>query len=119
MDIDKVKEVFSDKEFVEIMLEKETPAQVQVELKKRGLDFSENDIIKMRDKINNHLENGTEPDELSLDQLDDVAEGESGSKPKILSCFLRIKTAMSEIAECACRARILASMARIPSQRGK
>ena len=75
MDANKVKEIFSDKAFAKSLLELESATQVQAELKKKGLDFSENDIMKIRDEISKNLENGTKPEELSLDQLDDVAGG--------------------------------------------
>ena len=75
MDANKIKEVFADQAYVKSLLEMETAAQVQTELKKKGLDLSEKDVMKMRDEIVKHVENGTTPEELSLDQLDDVAGG--------------------------------------------
>ena len=75
MDTNKIKEIFSDQAFVKSLLEKDTAAQVQAELKKKGIDLSEKEVMKMRDEIIKHTENGTKPEELSLDQLDDVAGG--------------------------------------------
>ena len=75
MDTNKIKEIFSDQAYVKSLLEMETAAQVQTELKKKGLDISEKEVMKIRDEVINHLENGTKPAELSLDQLDDVAGG--------------------------------------------
>jgi len=75
MDTNKVKEIFSDQAFVKRLFEMETPAEVQKTLKEKGLDFSEKDVMKLRDEIVKHVENGTKPEELSLDQLDDVAGG--------------------------------------------
>jgi len=75
MDANKIKEIFADQAFAKSLMEMETAAQVQAELKKKGLDLSEKDVMKMRDEIVKHVENGTKPEELSLDQLDDVAGG--------------------------------------------
>ena len=75
MDTNKIKEIFSDQAFVKSLLEKDTAAQVQAELKKKGIDLSEKEVMKLRDEIVKHTENGTKPEELSLDQLDDVAGG--------------------------------------------
>jgi len=75
MDTNKIKEIFADQAFVKSLLKMETAAEVQKALKEKGLDISEKDVLKMRDELNKHLENGTKPDELSLDQLDDVAGG--------------------------------------------
>ena len=75
MDANRIKEVFSDEAFVKSLLELENPAEVQAALKEKGIDLSESKIMEMRDQIAAHIENGTTPDELSLDQLDDVAGG--------------------------------------------
>ena len=78
MDTNKVKEVFSDQEFVKTLFQMETPAEAQKALKEKGLDFSEKDVLRLRDEIVKNIENGTTADELSLDQLDDVAGGSVG-----------------------------------------
>ena len=75
MDTNKIKEVFSDEEFVKKLFEMETPAEAQKALKEKGLDFSEKDVMNLRDEIVKHVENGIKPEEMSLDQLDEVAGG--------------------------------------------
>ena len=70
-----IKEVFSDEVFVGSLLELETPAEVQVALKGKGIDVSESEIISLRDEIIKQAQNISEGGELSLDQLDDVAGG--------------------------------------------
>jgi len=75
MNSNEIQKVLSDEVFVKSLMEMETTAEVQKALKLKGLDLSEKDILKIRDDVQKHLENGTKPDELSLDQLDDVAGG--------------------------------------------
>ena len=75
MDTNKVKEIFSDQAFMKSLFELETVAQVQAELKKKGLDVTEQDVMKLRDDIEKQIKNGKHQGEMSLDQLDDVAGG--------------------------------------------
>ena len=77
MDTKKMNEIFSDQAFTKSLLEMETVAQVQAELKKKGLDVTEQDVLKLRDDINKHVESKSNQGEMSLDQLDDVAGGAS------------------------------------------
>jgi len=77
MNTNKMKELFSDQAFVKKLTEMETAAQVQAELKKKGLDLSENDVVKIKEEINKHLKSGKKAEELSLEALDDVAGGSS------------------------------------------
>lgn len=72
MDEKRVKEVFSDESFVKGLMEKETSEDVQAALKEKGLDFSLEEIAKIRDGIVSGVANG---DELAMDQLEDVAGG--------------------------------------------
>ena len=75
MDTKKMNEIFSDQAFVKSLLEMETAAQVQVELKKKGLDVTEQDVLKLRDDIEKQIKNGKNQGEMSLEALDDVAGG--------------------------------------------
>ena len=75
MNNNEIQKVLSDEVFVKSLMEMETTTEVQKALKSKGLDLSEKDILKIRDDVKKHLENGTKPEELSLDQLDDVAGG--------------------------------------------
>jgi len=75
MDEQRMKEIFSDGAFVKELLDMETPAQVQMAFKGKGVNLTEAEVVQIRDQINKHIESGAISDELSLDQLDDVAGG--------------------------------------------
>jgi len=75
MDQKRMQEIFSDEVFVKGLLALETPAEVQAAMKEKGLDLSESEIMQIGEQINRRIENGTGSDELSIDQLDDVAGG--------------------------------------------
>ena len=75
MDQKRMQEIFSDEAFVKGLLALETPAEVQAAMKEKGLDLSESEIMQIGEQINRRIENGTGSDELSIDQLDDVAGG--------------------------------------------
>ena len=70
-----IKEVFSNEAFVKELLTLETPAQVQVALKEKDIDMTENEIIGIRDELAKLVEKAQSGEELSLEQLDDVAGG--------------------------------------------
>ena len=78
MDTKKLNELFLDQAFVKSLCELETAAQVQAELKKKGLDATEQDVMKLRESLIKQIENGKHQGEMSLDQLDDVAGGFGG-----------------------------------------
>ena len=88
MDTNKMREVFSDQAFVRSLMDLETATQVQAELKKKGLYLSEQEVIKVRDNIEKHIKNGADTDEMSLDQLDDVAGGVSNIAEFLTTEFL-------------------------------
>ena len=79
MDTNKMKEIFADQAFVKSLVVLETATQVQAELKKKGLDITEHDVVKLRDEINKLFQNRSKAEELSLNELDDVAGGVSAS----------------------------------------
>ena len=70
MDEKKVQEIFSDEAFVSSLMEMETAEQVQAAVKAKGLDLSIADI----EKVKAQLVSG-KTDELSADELEDVAGG--------------------------------------------
>ena len=70
-----VKEVFSDEVFVKSLLELETPLEVQAALQEKGIEMTESEILALRDEIEKLAERVRNGEELSLDQLDDVAGG--------------------------------------------
>ena len=94
MDTKKMNEIFSDQAFVKSLVGMETAAQVQAELKKKGLDISEQEVLKIKDEINKHLKSGKKAEELSLDALDNVAGGTilSIAPPHLIKTLQLIKT---------------------------
>ena len=75
MDEKSIKEVFSDEVFVKYLLELDTPAQVQAALSAKDIEMIETEIIALRDEIVRLLDKLQSGEELSVDQLDDVAGG--------------------------------------------
>jgi lactobin A/cerein 7B family class IIb bacteriocin len=79
MNEQRMKEIFSDEAFVKELFAMETPAQVQAALKEKGIDITETEVIRAKDLINERIQSGAAPErvseELSLEQLDDVAGG--------------------------------------------
>ena len=87
MNIEKMKEVFSDEAFVKGLFELESAAEVQAALKEKGIEFSEEEIISIRDFLlkvekgditKEQLEKWTvqlEDGELSEEELENVAGG--------------------------------------------
>ena len=69
MNEEKIKEVFSDKDFVESLLELETAEEVQSAISKKGIDLSISDIEVLRAQLVNNGE------ELSEEDLENVAGG--------------------------------------------
>ena len=87
MNVDKLKEVFSDEAFVKSLFELESAGEVQAALKEKGIEFSEEEIISIRDFLlkveesditKEQLEKWTvqlEDGELSEEELENVAGG--------------------------------------------
>mgnify|MGYP006333827911 CR=1 FL=1 len=87
MNMEKMKEVFSDEAFVKSLFELESAGEVQAALKEKGIEFSEEEIISIRDFLvkveegditKEQLEKWTvqaEDGELSEKELEIVAGG--------------------------------------------
>ncbi len=71
MDEKKIQEVLSDEAFVASLTDMDTAEEVQAALKNKGLEISSEDIVKVREL----LVNKSDSDELSADELEDVAGG--------------------------------------------
>jgi len=63
MDEKRIGEIFSDKVFVENLLEMDTPEEVQAALKEKGIEFTEEDVIHFRDVLLTKMAENL-PDEL-------------------------------------------------------
>ena len=73
-----IEKVFSDEAFVKSLLALEEPQDVQTALKEKGVEVSLEEVKQMGAQIAKAIEakqNGEETDELSFEQLDDVAGG--------------------------------------------
>ncbi len=75
MDESRVKEVFSDEEFVKGLMALEEPAEVQAALKEKGIEMTEDEVVQLRDVIVKLAEQAGENGELSLEQIDEAAGG--------------------------------------------
>ena len=75
MDEKRLKEVFSDEAFVKELLGLEEPMQVQELLKEKGIEFTEDEIIVLRDEIIRLFKKVEDGGELSLEQMDEAAGG--------------------------------------------
>ncbi len=75
MNVEKIKEVFSDEAFVEALVAKETPEEVQAMLLEKDIEVSVEDIIEAKDYIVKKIEQDEENFELSEEELEDVSGG--------------------------------------------
>lgn len=66
MDINKIKEVFNDKDFVTQLFNLDDDTQVQKALKGKGIDISLEDIDKIKDTIDRYENNQLSQQELDL-----------------------------------------------------
>ena len=74
MNIEKIKEVFSDEAFVKSLFELESAGEVQAALKEKGVELTEEEILGIRDLLGK-----VESDEISVEQLEQwAAQVESG-----------------------------------------
>ena len=77
MNEERIKEVFSDEEFVKELFSKETPEEAQAMLAEKEIDMSIDELVKIKDLVVAKLqasENG-ESFELTEEELGDVAGG--------------------------------------------
>ena len=77
MNEERIKEVFSDEEFVKELFSKETPEEAKALLEEKDIDFSVEDPIKLREIIIAKMEQqaSSEEGELGEDELKDVSGG--------------------------------------------
>ena len=72
MDETRIKEVFADEAFVKQLFSLETPEEAQAALKTKGIEISISELVDLKDRL---LRMTQEGDELSVEQLDNVAGG--------------------------------------------
>ncbi|MBQ7283387.1 MAG: class IIb bacteriocin, lactobin A/cerein 7B family [Oscillospiraceae bacterium] len=77
MNEERIKEVFSDEEFVKELFSKETPEEAQALLEEKDIDFSVEDIIKLREILLAKIEQQAsgEEGELGEEDLEEVSGG--------------------------------------------
>ena len=75
MNEERIKEVFSDEEFMKEFLSKETPEEAQELLAEKDIDVSVDDLCKLMDMLAAKSENPDEEMELDDEELEDVAGG--------------------------------------------
>jgi len=77
MNEERIKEVFSDEEFVKELFSKETPEEAKALLEEKDIDFSVEDLIKLREIIIAKMEQqaSSEEGELGEDELKNVSGG--------------------------------------------
>ena len=75
MNEERIKEVFSDEEFVKELFRKETPEEAKALLEEKDIDFSVEDLIKLREIVIAKMEQQTTGEEVELgeDELEDVS----------------------------------------------
>lgn len=78
MNIERLKEVFSDEAFVKSLFELETVAEVQAALQEKGIELTEEEILGVRDLLIKVEEGG-----ISAEQLESwAAQAEDGELPE-------------------------------------
>ena len=77
MNEERIKEVFSDEEFVKELFSKETPEEAKALLEEKDIDFSVEDLIKLREIIIAKMEQqaSSEEGELGEEDLEEVSGG--------------------------------------------
>ena len=72
MNVEKIKEVFSDEAFVEALVAKETPEEVQKMFAEHDVDISVEELMKAREIILKKMEQGVENLELTEEELNNL-----------------------------------------------
>ena len=75
MNEERIKEIFSDKEFVTELIRLETPTDIQALLKTKGIDLDIDQIEKAKALVAKKLALAEAGEELSDDDLDEVSGG--------------------------------------------
>ena len=75
MNEERIKEIFSDKEFVTELISLETPTDIQALLKTKGIDLDIDQIEKAKALVAKKLALAEAGEELSDDDLDEVSGG--------------------------------------------
>ena len=88
MNEDRVKEVFSDEEFVKELFSKETPEEAQAMLAEKDIEVSVEELVKLRDLLIKKAQQAEGSEELNDDELEDVAGGMGPVVATVIGLFL-------------------------------
>ena len=88
MNVERIKEVFSDELFVKQLLEQEDAEQVQALLMEKDIDFSIEDICKIQELMIKQLNGEINLEELSEEELEDVTGGAVFLYITTITCLL-------------------------------
>lgn len=87
MNEERIKEIFADESFVKQLLEQDTPEQVQSLLASKEIDLSIAEIEKVCELIMKQINGEINVDELSDEDLEDVAGGALAEMILLISCL--------------------------------
>ena len=88
MNEEKIKEIFSDEEFVKEFFGKETPEEAQAMLAEKDIDVTVEELCLLRDMLVKKLNNADSDAELCDDDLEDVAGGMGPVVATVIGLFL-------------------------------
>ena len=87
MNEERIREVFSDELFVKQLFEQEEPEAVQALLAEKEIDLSVEEIVKFQELLEKHMNGKLNLDELSDEDLEDVAGGALAEMILLISCL--------------------------------
>lgn len=90
---ERLEEVLADETFANELTQMENAEDVQAALEEKGIDLSIREILEVRDTMNKLQEKGVSPDELTEEELEEVAGGIIG----IIFCAVCGAIALSSV----------------------
>ena len=75
MNEERIREVFSNKEFLTELIAMEVPEEIQTALAEKDIDFTIDEICKMKEMVEKGIEKATVGEELTEEELAEVAGG--------------------------------------------
>ena len=75
MNEERIREVFSNKEFLTELIAMEVPEDIQAALVEKDIDFTIDEICKMKEMVEKGIEKAAVGEELSEDELNKIAGG--------------------------------------------
>ena len=75
MNEERIREVFSDKEFLTELIAMEVPEEIQTALAEKGIDYTVDEICTMKKMVEKGIEKAVSGEELTEEELGEVAGG--------------------------------------------